>query len=153
MRVLFFTLLLMMHNLVYPYCFDEAEKLYGVSKDLLIAIAMVESNMKPNAINKNKNGTFDYGVMQINSAWYYELGEEKWHRLADPCENVKTGAMILSKCINRFGFNWRAVDCYNKGSKATNYSTYILKVYNQLKKQKGVEVVNNQKDRLDTKSN
>jgi len=125
-------MLFFMSGIAYPYCFDEAENMYNVNKDLLIAIAKVESNMKPDAINWNKNGTFDYGVMQINSAWYYELGEEKWHKLADPCENVKSGAMILSRCIKKYGFNWKAVDCYNKGSKARDFSSYVLKVYKQL---------------------
>ncbi|MGB9732049.1 MULTISPECIES: lytic transglycosylase domain-containing protein [Calditerrivibrio] len=132
-----------MSSFAYPYCFDEAEKIYNVNKELLIAIAKVESNMRPDAINWNRNGTFDYGVMQINSAWYYELGEEKWHKLADPCENVKTGAMILSKCIKKYGFNWKAVDCYNKGSKASDFSSYVLKVYKKLvaspKNKKGID--------------
>jgi len=123
---------LFFYQFAFTYCFDEAARMYGVSKDLLIAIAKVESNMKPNAINHNKNGTFDYGVMQINSAWYYELGEERWHKLADPCENVKTGAMILSKCVKKYGYNWKAVDCYNKGSKANGYSSYVFKIYRQI---------------------
>ncbi|ADR19270.1 lytic transglycosylase domain-containing protein [Calditerrivibrio nitroreducens] len=132
MKTFFCLLLSFISSVAYPYCFDEAEKIYNVNKELLIAIAKVESNMRPDAINWNRNGTFDYGVMQINSAWYYELGEEKWHKLADPCENVKTGAMILSKCIKKYGFNWKAVDCYNKGSKASDFSSYVLKVYKQL---------------------
>ncbi|PMP70604.1 MAG: murein transglycosylase [Calditerrivibrio nitroreducens] len=143
MRKILCLLLFFMSSFAYPYCFDEAEKIYNVNKELLIAIAKVESNMRPDAINWNRNGTFDYGVMQINSAWYYELGEEKWHKLADPCENVKTGAMILSKCIKKYGFNWKAVDCYNKGSKASDFSSYVLKVYKKLvaspKNKKGID--------------
>ncbi len=132
MRGFFIFVMIFVHGIAFSYCFEEAEKIYSVNKELLIAIAKVESNMKPDAINYNKNGTFDYGVMQINSAWYYELGEERWHKLADPCENVKTGAMILSRCIKKYGFNWKAVDCYNKGSKASDYSSYVMKVYKQL---------------------
>ena len=45
----------------------------GVSAEdakTLVCIAHEESKMKPNAINhKNKNGTKDYGLFQINSIW------------------------------------------------------------------------------------
>lgn len=133
MRLYFFIIMFLFYNLLaYTYCFDEAAKEYNIPKQLLVAIARVESNLKPNAINYNKNGTFDYGVMQINSSWYFELGDEKWHKLADPCENVKTGAMILSRCIKKFGYNWKAIDCYNKGSKAKENSIYVIKVYKAL---------------------
>jgi len=133
-RVIIFILL--MFNLSYPYCFDEASRMYQISPEILKAIARVESNMKADAINFNKNGSFDYGVMQINSSWYYELGEDRWMALADPCVNVKTGAMILSRCFKKYGYNWRAIDCYNKGSKAQERSTYIMKIYKQLIKAK-----------------
>lgn len=133
MKFLFLLFLAISVEYAHSYCFEEAADEYGVPSKLLIAIAKVESNMNPNVINYNKNGSFDYGLMQINSSWYYELGKERWNKIADPCENIKTGAMILSKCISRYGFNWKAVDCYNKGSKARDYSNYILKIFKELK--------------------
>ncbi|MCA1927503.1 MAG: lytic transglycosylase domain-containing protein, partial [Calditerrivibrio sp.] len=129
MKAFLLLLFALSSNFAYSYCFEEAAKEYDLPSKLLIAIAKVESNMRPDVVNYNKNGSFDYGLMQINSSWYYELGKERWNKIADPCENVKTGAMILSRCISQYGFNWKAVDCYNKGSKSRSYSNYILKIF------------------------
>jgi len=49
------------------FCFDEAACRYNISADILYAIAKVESNFNPGAVNWNKNGSYDYGIMQINS--------------------------------------------------------------------------------------
>ncbi|OPY60382.1 MAG: Transglycosylase SLT domain protein [Syntrophorhabdaceae bacterium PtaU1.Bin034] len=54
-------------------CFDEAGERYRISPQLLWAIAKTESNFSATAVNHNNNGSFDYGVMQINSSWYREL--------------------------------------------------------------------------------
>ncbi|HEX8826534.1 MAG TPA: lytic transglycosylase domain-containing protein, partial [Xanthobacteraceae bacterium] len=48
-------------------CFDEAAKYQKVNPLILRAIAWNESHNKPDAINKNANGSTDYGLMQINS--------------------------------------------------------------------------------------
>jgi Transglycosylase SLT domain len=94
-------------------CFDEAGRDYGINPRILRAIAKVESNYNPRAINRNTNGTYDFGVMQINSLWYAVLGKEKWKTLGDPCTNIKTGASILSSCIESYGYTWEAIGCYN----------------------------------------
>lgn len=50
-------------------CWHEVASWYGINVHLLYAIAKTESNLNPNAINKgNKNGSYDIGLMQINSA-------------------------------------------------------------------------------------
>jgi soluble lytic murein transglycosylase-like protein len=99
------------------FCFEQAGKEYDISPRLLWAIAKNESNFRSQAVNYNKNGTFDYGEMQINSGWYKKLGHERWVRLNDPCYNVRVGAWILSQCIKRHGYNWVAVGCYNSTNK------------------------------------
>ena len=112
----------------YDACFAEAGMYYGISPDLLKAIAKVESNFDASAVNKNKNGSFDYGIMQINSSWYKTLGHELWMRLGDPCTNIMTGAWILKDCIDRCGYTWEAVGCYNARSKDKR-RIYAWKVY------------------------
>ena len=87
--------------------------MYNISPQLLWGIAKHESGLKPDAINWNTNGTYDYGVMQINSSWSKILGKERWAALSDPCENIKTGAWILNQCIKDYGYGWTAVGCYN----------------------------------------
>lgn len=78
------------------FCFEEAGAAYGIPPLLLWSIAKHESNLNPQAIGRNNNGTYDYGLMQINSCWAAALGRERWKSLGEPCTNVKTGAWILS---------------------------------------------------------
>ncbi|SON51550.1 Lytic transglycosylase PilT (fragment) [Vibrio tapetis subsp. tapetis] len=76
----------------FAFCFDEAGNHYNVSPDLLRAIATVESNLNPNAINENKNNvgevvSRDYGLMQINSIWFDKLSDFNVNdqNVYDPC--------------------------------------------------------------------
>ena len=115
------------------FCFEEAGAEYNISPQLLWAIAKNESNFNPSAVNQNKNGSFDYGVMQINSWWYSKLGHERWMRLNDPCYNVRVGAWILSQCIKKYGYTWDAVGCYNSPNKERG-NIYAHKVYKNVLK-------------------
>ena len=99
------------------YCFEEAGKVYGISPVLLWAISKEESRFNPHAINFNRNGTYDYGHMQINSSWAGKIGEDVWASLGDPCRCTKVGAWILAQCIKGHGYTWEAVGCYNAKSK------------------------------------
>jgi soluble lytic murein transglycosylase-like protein len=113
-------------------CFEEAGRGYGISPALLYTIAKVESNLNPGAVNRNTNGSYDYGLMQINSGWYATLGRDRWDRLSDACYNVHVGAWILRQCIDRYGYTWDAVGCYNASSKPKR-TAYAWKIYSALK--------------------
>jgi soluble lytic murein transglycosylase-like protein len=117
------------------FCFDEAACRYNISADILYAIAKVESNFNPGAVNWNKNGSYDYGVMQINSRWYKVLGADAWSQLGDPCYNVNVGAWILAGCMKRYGYTWEAVGCYNASSK-NKRNGYAYKVWRAIAKRK-----------------
>ncbi|GAB6075242.1 hypothetical protein JCM12825_01200 [Desulfurobacterium crinifex] len=98
------------------------------------AIAEVESGMNPKAINHNRNGTKDLGLMQINTIWLKELkkyGIGEKELLEDPCLNIHIGAWILNKCIAKYGYNWKAVGCYHSCTPELNKS-YSRKVYSVL---------------------
>ncbi|MGB9763703.1 MAG: lytic transglycosylase domain-containing protein [Minisyncoccia bacterium] len=112
-------------------CFKESAIKYGINDMILKAIAKTESNFNPRAINYNINGTYDMGIMQINSSWLPTLKKYgiTQNDLYDPCTNIYIGAWVLSQCIDKHGSNWKAIDCYNKGSKAGHNSKYIWNVY------------------------
>lgn len=112
-------------------CFQEAGVEYSISPQILKAIAKVESNFNPRAVNWNKNGTYDFGVMQINSSWYYTLGKDWWMTLGDPCSNIKGGAKILSGCMKKYGYSWEAIGCYNSQT-PTKRDKYAMTVFKQL---------------------
>ena len=120
-------------------CYDAAAERHRVPADILRAIACVESNHNPHAVNRNRDGSVDYGVMQINSSWLTVLsrfGIERDH-LWDPCTNVHVGAWVLAQKIQAFGFSWRAIGAYNAGLKETAFRErlrydYAKKVYSAL---------------------
>ena len=116
------------------FCFQEAGEAYGVSPFLLEAIMFVESRGNARAINHNSDGSYDFGLMQINSYWAKPWGLEVWSMLGDPCVNVHAGAYVLADCIRRYGQTWDAVGCYNGRStrKKIDYVRKVKDVYERL---------------------
>ncbi|PRA26554.1 transglycosylase SLT domain-containing protein [Pseudomonas poae] len=102
------------------YCWAEVGSRYDIEPELLQAIAAVESGYRADAMNRaNRNGTWDIGLMQINSLHLprlLKLGITEERLLAEPCLSVEVGASILSEFIQRFGYNWTAVGSYNVGA-------------------------------------
>ncbi len=119
----------------YAFCYEEAGNRYGISPNLLHAISKGESSFNPIAINYNTNGSYDYGLMQINSSWEPTLRKLgiPWGTLADPCTNVMVGAWVLSQCIRDYGYTWPAVGCYNSRtpSKRDRYAARIARIVRQ----------------------
>lgn len=96
-------------------CFETAAQAENVSPVVLHGIAVVESQNNPHAINHNKNGTVDYGILQINSIHLKELKKYGVHRadLLNKCTNIYTGARILRGKMNKYGNTWAAVGAYH----------------------------------------
>lgn len=113
-------------------CIERASLFYGINPLVLWGIAKIESGFNPMALNKNNNGTYDIGLMQINSSWFPRLGVQDMSFLWDPCYNIHVGAWILRNCINRHGNSWEAVGCYNTKSKYKKVK-YAWRVYNAIK--------------------
>lgn len=134
MKLFLLTLMLnVLPSSAYAFCFDEAGDRYKVPPILLMAIAKTESNMNPSARVLNDNLTIDIGLMQINSVHLsrlskYGITEQMLQNNA--CTNIQVGAWILAQCIADHGYNWRAVGCYNTGSRGSdsNRRVYVQKV-------------------------
>jgi len=126
-------ILLTLPSIVHAFCFSEQEGIYGINSKLLQSIAETESNFNTKVIHNNHDGSFDIGVMQINSSWIRPLGLDRQKLISDPCYNVSIGARILNMCVEKHGYTWEAVGCYNAVSKGKR-TRYSWKIYNKLKK-------------------
>ena len=122
-----------MHS--HAYCFDQASKRFDVPVRLLQAIAEVETGMNVAAINTNKDGSEDIGLMQINSTWLPVLKRHGIERkdLWDGCTNVMVGAWILAQNIATYGYTWEAVGAYNARS-AEKRERYAKRVFGKVRK-------------------
>lgn len=84
------------------YCYEEAGQKYGINPLLLEAIALTESGGKAGAVSpRNKDGTRDNGLMQINSWWLDKLDNYGVSKddLFNPCQSVHVGAWVLAQAI------------------------------------------------------
>jgi soluble lytic murein transglycosylase-like protein len=127
------------------FCFEDAARKNGVNKDILIAIAMVESNLLKDSVSNNNNGTEDVGLMQINSSHFQVLKEAGINRkdLFNACINIHVSALILKECIRIHGNTWAAVGSYNVGHRNSLKAdrlrrAYASKVWLKYKRLKGI---------------
>src|ERR1700693_866333 len=99
-------------------CWEEAGERYGVSPQLLYAMARVESSLNPVAINdshRKDTGSYDIGLMQINSSHLQRLARHGINEadLYDPCTNIHVGAWLLADEVSSYGVSWEGVGAYN----------------------------------------
>lgn len=120
-------------SVVYADCLEDAGRRYHVNADLLRAIAYYESGFNPRALHHNHDGSFDIGLMQINSVHLPELAMRgiDSRRLNDASINANTGAELLRRQIDRYGATWRAVGAYHSRTPVlgTQYARAIHDIY------------------------
>ncbi|MEX1841657.1 transglycosylase SLT domain-containing protein [Enterobacter cloacae] len=115
-------------------CWIQAGQRYRIEPELLQAIAITESSLDSKALHQNNDGSYDIGLMQINSKHLKHL--EKYNITKDkllnsPCLSVMTGAWILSGFIQKYGYSWEAIGAYNAGgseNRAQLRKKYIRRV-------------------------
>lgn len=126
-------------------CFEITGKEYNIDPLILKAIAWNESKNKNGIKSKiNKNGTYDIGIMQINSSHLdllskFNISEDDL--LNDACINISVAGYILASNIKSRGNTWDAVGAYNAGYFNTpnavelrrQYAMKIYKTYTKLK--------------------
>jgi len=136
--------LIFIASTAHAFCFEQAGAEYGLAPEILQSISTTESENNPYVVHWNTDGTFDVGLMQINSSWEKSVGKEMWSRLFDPCTNVRIGAWILAQCVTRYGYGWKAVGCYHSStpSKRDGYAKKVAHALIRNRQTKQVTVSN-----------
>ena len=80
-----------------------------VDYELILAMIWNESGCKTDVVGYNRNGTYDTGLMCINSS----LGWSK-QELLDPYKNVEIGISMIAAKIKKFG-EYNGLMAYNLG--------------------------------------
>ncbi|VVE18895.1 MULTISPECIES: lytic transglycosylase domain-containing protein [Pandoraea] len=136
LRWLCVPLLISIHGLAFADCFDDAASFHHVNPLILRAIAIVESGNRANLTNTNRNGSIDYGLMQINSIHLPELARYGIGKadLFNGCKSVYMGAWILRQSIEKYGNTWAAIGSYNSATPAyrDRYAAKVQRVVNKL---------------------
>ena len=115
---LLFTLTLCSKEHTYDTYFEQAGAYYNIPPLLLKHIATIESGHNPQAINRNANGTYDYGLMQINSIHLKRLAQ--WgitqNNILDPKVNIYAASWLLNEHIKNHGFTLQAIGNYHSAT-------------------------------------
>ena len=119
-------------------CINQAAVANAVPAELILAIITVEGGRNGIAM-PNKNGTFDLGVMQINTSWQDAIAQKRYTLndiRYDSCENIKFGTWILDQCIKNNSDLDEAIGDYHSHTPVfnTEYSQKVLKDYQYIHK-------------------
>ena len=117
-------------------CINQAAVQYHVPATVILSVIKTENGRNGQAV-KNKNGTYDLGIMQINTTWLPKLKNKGFTEAqvkSDPCTNVSVGTWILAQGMAN-GDGWQGVGNYHSYTQKHNrvyrekvrstYSSYV----------------------------
>lgn len=116
-------------------CINQAAITYHVPATVILSVIKKENGRNGQAV-KNKNGTYDYGVMQINDVWLPKIsayGYTKADIQYDACKNVLVGTWILSQSIAEGKSLWLGIGNYHSHTPSHNHA-YRSNIYDNYKK-------------------
>lgn len=120
-------------------CVQAVAAKYGVPSAVLYAMLKTEAGV-PGKSHKNKDGSRDWGPMQINDRWFVFSGSEirrKFPEIApadiktDPCVNLDVAGWILWSNLQRDHNLWKAIGHYHSFRKreAIRYRHMVWRWY------------------------
>lgn len=119
----------------YAQCLSLTAKAYDIPPVIILAILKVEGG-GDGVASKNNNGTYDFGVAQINTVRLPELQHfisDKSVALNDTCASIIAISYMLSEHIKEYPDQfWTAVGAYHyrpEGEFPRHHYNYIYKVF------------------------
>lgn len=115
-------------------CVHSVADHYKIPPAILFALIKTEGGLPGQGL-RNRDGTVDWGPMQINSRWFVKRGSPVRQAFPDvspqeietsPCVNVEVGGWILAR-LHRHVSLWTAVAHYHSFNPAL-YRPYVRRV-------------------------
>jgi hypothetical protein len=116
-------------------CIVQAAARYGAQPDIVRALIKTEGGVT-GKVSWNRNGSYDMGLMQINSINLPEMaryGISGSMLINNECLNIFIGTFLLQRNILQTGNFWYGVGSYHSKTPAKNIA-YQYRVWNQLQK-------------------
>nr|WP_229650316.1 lytic transglycosylase domain-containing protein [Vibrio splendidus]MCC4882976.1 lytic transglycosylase domain-containing protein [Vibrio splendidus] len=113
-------------------CVSYSANHFDINKNVIKSIVLVEGG-KAGTMSRNSNGTYDMGIMQINTIHLPDIKKKyptvTWKDVAyDPCINIGIGSWILSQRLKEASSYWVGVGNYH--SKTPKFrNRYLKKIY------------------------
>lgn len=119
-------------------CINQAAIEYHVPATMIISVLKTE-NGKTGMATPDKNGTYDYGQMQINTVWVKAVKPYGYTRRQiqyNPCINIMVGTWILAKEIAGSNDYWQGVGDYHSMTVSLNedYQAKVKQKFDVLSK-------------------
>lgn len=114
-------------------CIEQAATHYNVHPDLVRAIIRTEGGTT-GKVSWNSNGSYDMGLMQINSIHLRrlrEFGISRDHVINNECVNIYVGSWLLNRAMSQDADFWRGVGRYHSATPKHN-ERYRAKVFEHL---------------------
>lgn len=86
--------------------------IYNIPPALAFSLCAEESSYNPQAFNRNKNGSVDRGLFQLNSASFPDLKISEFY---SPTVNARFGLAHLRWCLDTAGTEVAGLAMYNAG--------------------------------------
>lgn len=118
-------------------CWDYVGKKFNLDPWLLLSIALTESSFQNGIKSKNSNGSYDLGLMQINTihkTFFEKRGLSQYDLQYDSCKNVIAAGFLLRQSINKYGYNIDGIGGYHSNTPKLRraYGNKVIKNYNNL---------------------
>jgi soluble lytic murein transglycosylase-like protein len=116
-------------------CINHAAEIFHIPATIIVAVMKIENGWNGAAI-KNKNGTYDLGVMQVNTSWLKQIektGITREQLQYDACVNVHTATWILAKGLAK-SEGWQGVGNYHSATPLHNkkYRQKVKMAYDKM---------------------
>lgn len=118
-------------------CWDYVGQKFNVDPWLLFSIAQTESTFRNGLKSRNSNGSYDLGLMQINTIHLPHFSKHGLNEEAlryDACRNVISAGSLLRQSINKYGYNIDGIGGYHSNTPHLRraYGRRVIENYNHL---------------------